>query len=202
MKIFLLYLIALCLGLLLLSCGSTIPDIHYYLIDYPAVQQNNNGTPILNIAIGVERFQAAPLLRDERLVYRDSPYEAKYYHYHRWISRPEDLVTEKVLEHLQAANLAHQVVAFPKFSHVDYVLGGTIKALEEWDEGNQWYARVHITFELFDQNTNERVWTTSIEKKNSVIDKKTMEVIKGINVSLQQCVDELSVQLRSFFATR
>ena len=192
----------LCMLPLLYVCSSTIPETRYYLIDYPISHDNAKGAPVFQIALGVERFQTTPLYSDKRLVYRDTPYEGKYYHYHRWITSPEDMITEKAIEQLHASNIFNQVVPFPKFSNVDYILSGTIKALEEWDEEDQWYARVQITFELIDRTTRQNVWKQTIEKKNLVVKRNPFEVIKGINLSVQQCIDELSAQLNSFLTSR
>jgi ABC-type uncharacterized transport system auxiliary subunit len=202
MKISQIVRIALCLAPVFFTCSSTIPEMHYYLIDYPVLHKTNDEAPISNIKLGLERFQAAPLYSDERLVYRDTPYEGKYYHYHRWITSPEDMVTDKTIEQLNASNLFNLVVPFPKFSNVDYVLSGTVKALEEWDEGDQWYARVQIAFELFDRNTRQGVWNKTIEKRNPVLKRSPAEVIKGINLSVQQCIDDLSTQLKSVLVSR
>ena len=181
------------------QCGGNIPEMHYYLIDYPIPVKNDNAEPTHQIVLGVKRFEATPLYREERLVYRDSPYEGKYYHYHRWIATPEEIITEKVIEQLSASNLFEQVVAFPKYSQVDFVLHGTIKAIEEWDEGDQWYARVQIAFELESKIKNQIIWQKTIEKKNVVPHKSPAEVVKGINMSVQQCITEIEQELDAFF---
>lgn len=180
-------------------CSGTIPEMHYYLIDYPIAMKNNEAEAVHQIVLGVARFEAAPLYQEERLVYRDSPYEGKYYHYHRWIASPEQMITEKVIEQLRASNRFEQVVAFPKYSQVNYVLQGTIKALEEWDEGDQWYARVQITFEIMSKTDNQVIWQKTIEKKNRVSQKTPAEVVKGINQGVQQCVVECEQELDVFF---
>jgi ABC-type uncharacterized transport system auxiliary subunit len=184
---------------LFFQCGGSIPDMHYYLIDYPISKESNKREPVYHIELGVEKFEAAPLYQEERLVYRDSPYEGKYYHYHRWIASPEQMITEKVIEQLRASNLFEQVVSFPKYSQVDFVLHGTIKAFEEWDEGDKWYARVQISYELIKNAANQIVWQKTIEKKNIVPHKSPAEVVKGINRGVQQCVAEIKQELAAFF---
>jgi len=181
-------------------CSGTIPEMHYYLIDYPISMQSEQSKPVHQIVLGVARFEAAPLYKEEKLVYRDSPYEGKYYHYHRWIASPEQMITDKVIEQLRVSNLFEQVVAFPRHSQVDYLLQGTIKALEEWDEGDQWYARVQIAFELIARATNEIVWQTTIEKKNVALHKSPAEIVKGINLAVQQCIAELEQELAAYFS--
>ncbi len=180
-------------------CSSTIPEMHYYLIDYPISVKNDQNEPIHQIVLGVKRFEAAPLFREERLVYRDSPYEGKYYHYHRWIATPGEMITEKIIEQLNASNLFEQVVAFPKFSQVKYILQGTIKAFEEWDEGDQYYAMVKISFELVPKIKSQIIWQKTIEKKNMISHKSPADVVKGINLSVQQCITEIEQELNAFF---
>ncbi len=186
--------------LIFIQCGGSIPEMHYYLIDYPIGMKSDGGEPAHQIILGVAGFEAAPLYKEERLVYRDSPYEGKYYHYHRWITSPEQMITEKVIEQFRASNLFEQVVAFPKYSQVDYLLQGTIKALEEWDEGSQWYARVQIEFELVARAKNEIVWQKTIEKRNIASQKSPPEIVKGINLGVQQCIAEVEQELAAYFS--
>jgi len=61
---------------------------------------------------------------------------------------------------------------------------------------------VQIAFELFDRNTRQGVWNKTIEKRNPVLKRSPAEVIKGINLSVQQCIDELSTQLKSVLVSR
>lgn len=187
-------------SLIFFHCGGSIPEIHYYLIDYPIVKKSDKSEPVYHIVLGIERFEAAPLYKEERLVYRDSPYEGKYYHYHRWIISPEEMITNKVIEQLRATNLFEQVVPFPKFSQVDYILSGTIKALEEWDEEDQWYARVTLAFELIHRKSNQIVWQETIEKRNQVSKKSPVEVVKGINLSVEQCIQDVQKSLDDIFS--
>ena len=182
------------------QCGGSIPDMHYYLIDYPIQKKSDMSKPVHHIVLGVARFEAAPLYKEERLVYRDSPYEGKYYHYHRWITSPEQMITEQAIEQLKASNLFEQVLAFPKYSQVDFILQGTIKALEEWDEGDQWYARVQIAFEFISKTDNQIVWQKTVKRKNKVSQKTPAEVVKEINLGVQQCINDVEQDLDVFFA--
>ncbi len=193
-------LVVLLLLPLVYRCGGHIPDMHYYLIDFKVPSQNGREEPAHRIILGVARFDAAPWYQEERLVYRDGPYEAKYYHYHRWISSPAQMITDKTIEQLRSAQLFAQVVPFPKHSQVDYVLQGTIKALEEWDEGEQWYARVELAFELIDNQTRRVVWQKTMEEKRVLAEKKPSQVVEGINWGVHQCLRELEPALAGYFS--
>lgn len=185
---------------LVYRCGGHVPDIHYYLIDFKVASQEVREEPAHRITLGVARFDATPLYQESRLVYRAGPYEANYYHYHRWISSPAQMVTDKTIEQLLGAQLFAQVVPFPKHSQVDYVLQGTIKALEELDEGEQWYARVQLAFELIDNQTQRVVWQKTMEQKRVLAEKNPSQVVAGINWGVHQCLQELERALRGYFS--
>ena len=67
---------------LISSCGS-IPEMHYYMIDYtlkPA-KETDVKHPVI---IGIDIITTEPTYDTDRIVYRDSPFEVKFYNYHRW----------------------------------------------------------------------------------------------------------------------
>ena len=197
MRIYLRYILITLMFFISIQC-SRIPETHYYLIDYPIEPSQENAQPIYNVILGVARFKADPLYDQTKLVYREAPYEGKYYH--RWITTPAEMVTDKVIEQLSHSDLFRNVLSFPRFTQVDFVLTGKIKAIEEWDQGNQWFARVRIRFELLDKTGSKLIWQTDIEKQNLVGKKTPADVVKCINNSVQQCVVDLQQKLKEVLA--
>jgi len=196
-------IVKICLILFVLSLTvycSSIPETHYYLIDYPVTGIEENSNPVYNIILGVTKFNVDPLYSDGRLVYRENPYEAKYYNYHRWITEPGKMVTDKTIDQLSASNLFKMVVLFPRISQCDYILIGNIKALEEWDEKKQWFANVKIDFKLLDKKSHKLIWKKTVEKQNPVIKKSPFEVVTGINECVRLCVEEIQQELNSYFS--
>lgn len=186
--------------LIIYQCGGNAPEMRFYLIDYPVELNEQNTAPKHDVVIGVNRFKVHPLYDETRLVYRDSPYEGKYYNYHSWITLPADMVTDKVVEHLGASGMFKNVIELPKYFPVDFSLNGTILALEEWDEGKQWYAKVKLALELVDMKSEEIIWQQTVERKNPVSQKTPLDVVKGLNLGVQQCIDELQQGLDAVFS--
>jgi ABC-type uncharacterized transport system auxiliary subunit len=189
----------LILLIILVSCSSA-PKTHFYLIDYPVQPTKENTNPIHQVVLGVAKFSVEPLYADTRLVYRENPYEGNYYFYHRWITDPGKMITDKTIEQLTASNLVKQVVSFPRQTHCDFILDGNIKALEEWDENKKWYAKVKIDFELFEKSTKKLIWKKTIEKKNPVNKKTPFELVTGINQCVKLCVKDVQQELKKIFA--
>jgi len=184
-------LLAIMLALFLHQCGGSAPEMHFYLIDYPVEMKRSSAETTQGMVLGVNRFKVQPLYDETRLVYRDSPYEGKYYHYHCWVAHPADMVTDKAVEHLAASGAFASVLELPQLLRVDYALNGTLLALEEWDEADQWYARVKLAVELIDMKTETIIWQKTLERKNPVGKKTPLDVVKGLNLGIQQCFDEV-----------
>ncbi|MFZ5519028.1 MAG: ABC-type transport auxiliary lipoprotein family protein [Candidatus Zhuqueibacterota bacterium] len=190
------------LALFLHQCGGSAPDMHFYLIDYPVAMKSSGAGTTHDVVLGVNRFKVHPLYDEARLVYRDSPYEGKYYHYHVWVTNPADMVTDKAVEHLAASGMFASVLELPQFSVVDYTMSGTILALEEWDEADQWFAHVKLAVELIDMKTETIIWQKMLERKNAVAKKTPLDVVKGLNLGIQQCFDEVQQGIDELLSKR
>jgi len=173
---------------LLFDCSS-IPETHYYLLDYPIDHAVINENPKHNLTLGVLKFEVDPLYDQDKIVYRESLYEGKFYNYHRWISPPADIITQKIIEHIGASNLFMKVDLFPSHAKPDFLLRGKIKAFEEWDQNNQWFSHVNIMFELIDFQQENVVWKEHVDVKNPVAEKKPLQLVESINETLKQCVE-------------
>jgi ABC-type uncharacterized transport system auxiliary subunit len=90
--------VGLLLALVSASCGS-VPKTYYYTLQMVAPPARND--PKTTFVLGVERFRAVEMLRDDRIVYYESPTEINFYQYHRWGSDPASLLSELALEWIQ-----------------------------------------------------------------------------------------------------
>jgi ABC-type uncharacterized transport system auxiliary subunit len=182
------------ISLLLSSCGG-VPETYYYTLAFdPAAQLNDGHTP-LPFALGVEKFQSEVIYDDDRLIYRDSPFEVKYYFYRRWVAPPRHLVTEKVLGYLSDSGLFERVTTYPSMVNVKYVLNGRLLAFEEWDEPDNWYGKVAFKASLHEPATQRVVWSETFEHKQPVTKKIPAAVVEALSLSMKKCFDDLAQAL-------
>jgi len=189
------------LGIILIcSCGS-IPEMHYYMLDRaPASLLHHDAK--YPIRLGIENFKTDPLYDNERIVYRESPYEVKFYDYHRWVTPTSKMVTEQVIELFSSSKLFREVAPFPLTSNVDYLTQGTIVAFEEWDENDNWYGNVKIFFQLLKASDNSLVWQGLIGKKTLVTTKQPLALVRALDQSLKSCIAEALAEIdRSLIVT-
>ena len=185
--------------LLIAGCGS-VPEIHYYMID-SATETFKVENPKFDKILGIDKFETEVLYESDRIVYRESPYEVKFYNYHRWITPPADIVTEKAIEQIAASGLFSQVVPFPHICDVDYLIRGTIKAFEELDEQDDWYGLVRLKVEFIDMKNNSILWQDIVSKKIKVSEKKPVQLVKAIDVSLTECIHSVIPHLEQKLAS-
>jgi len=186
------------LGVVLFSCGG-IPPTYYYRVDYTLPGEGSNHS-VAPLTIGVTEFDAASLYEGDRIVYRNSPYEVNFYHYRRWVAPPNRLVTEHVFTHLKKTGAFAHVVRFPADLAMDFVLGGKVRAFEEWDNGSEWYGLVTVEFSLRSVQTNEIVWEDAFSQKTRVPGKKPVQVVQAISESLGAVTEQAITALRAYLA--
>ena len=178
---------------LIVSCSS-IPDVHYYMID-TLQEEIEIEEAKYDMILGIEKFKSDRAYEGDRIVYRDTPYEVKFYNYHRWINSPPEIVTEKAIEQFTMSRLFKQVVAAPHFSRIDYLVRGSIKAFEELDEGNEWYGHVKIHFELVNLKDHSLIWQNILTQKIKASQRKPIEVVRALEMSLRSCLNEAIAEI-------
>lgn len=182
----------------LLGCGS-VPETFYYTPAYEIPAPGDANTAFVQV-LGIEKLQSEVIYQDDRIIYRESPFEIKYYNYRRWIAEPRRLVTEKVFAHLKQSGIFRDVVAYPSPIQLNYLLRGQLIAFEEWDTPDEWYGKVAITFELIDPLKDEIVWRATFEKMTPAEKRIPVAVVQAISTSLKSCLDEMVAALKSHIA--
>lgn len=116
---------------LLMACGG-VPRTYYYTLR-PPVAPAAPGDPQTPFVLGIEHFHAPVALRDDRIVYYDSPTEMNYYEFSRWSSDPATLLTEQCGRSLRSMGVFLEVRLLPSREPVDYILRGRVLSFEEVD---------------------------------------------------------------------
>ncbi|MFQ5584304.1 MAG: hypothetical protein ACE5GL_07715, partial [Calditrichia bacterium] len=82
-------------------------------------------------------------------------------------------------------------VSYSSRKKPDYILKGKIRSFEEWDEGDNWYGSVSITFGLQNSQSQQIVWEKGYSEKTPVAKKEPVEVVKAINISLNKIIQQV-----------
>ncbi len=182
---------------LLAGCGSTRgPAVRYYKLDIPSAP--TPAGPSVPVALRIEPFRTASLLRQDRIVYRPSPVEVGFYEYHRWAEPPTDTVTKALADQLTRRRLFQSVAISDGAERAEYVLRGSIDRLQEVDYKGAVKAQVTISVELEDPLRREKIWS-SVASSECVVKKSDVQaVVAAMGQASQQSIERLVKDVVAF----
>ncbi|MBN2092052.1 membrane integrity-associated transporter subunit PqiC [candidate division KSB1 bacterium] len=187
------YLIIVLFSFLIISCGKP-PDIHYYILDVSSKTESKLNSKFDGV-IAIAPVTADEAYIDDRLIYRDSPYQIKFYHYHRWVTSPVTLIESKLYTKIKKSGLATSVLRQPYSIAPDLLLSTHLIAFQEKDENEKWYGEIILMFSLVDLKNNITVWQQEFANRVPASERKPEAVVEAINLAFDKCLDELIVAL-------
>ena len=183
-----------CLAVACLACGVVVPPTNYYALDLPAPSPATAAAPLEHTAI-LMPIRVGGVIRQGRIVYRQSPVEVGYYEYHRWAEDPHESVSRALREQILALRTFARLDHFDGRTAADYVLRGELRRLEEVDHGGGVRAAVEISLELVESATARVVWVGSAEKNEQVSASEVRSVVAGLSAAAEQAIRQLSGEL-------
>jgi ABC-type uncharacterized transport system auxiliary subunit len=173
---------------LCISCGGTRP-VHYYTLQMPAPAQV--GDPRTNFVLGVQQFRAPEPLRDDRILYYQSPTQLNFYQQHRWDADPATMLAALTQRELQQTGVFAQVWLAPYRGDVDYVLRGQVLSFSEVDYQGGVKARAGIGLTLLRSSDRKMVWSAQRQVENPVQEQGVAAVVNALNAGTKQILDEM-----------
>lgn len=174
-------------SLLAAGCGG-VPKTYYYGLQVPALPAASD--PRTDFVLGVERFRAPELLRDDRIVYYHSPTELNYYEYHRWGSDPASMLSEITTQWINGLGIFAQVRSLPAREPVDYVLAGRVFSFEEVDYKEGGKARVSLELNLLRSRDRKVVWSARRLIETALQGRGVPGVASALNSATEQLLRE------------
>jgi ABC-type uncharacterized transport system auxiliary subunit len=126
------------------------PDVEFYTLEYdPPSIGELKGLPAV---IHVERFTTVPTFDSERILFREKQYQMDEYHYHRWRSRPGELVPSFLARDMERSGLFRGVFALDSRVATTHRLEGTVLELFEEDQPESYKAVLAVSVTLIAEN--------------------------------------------------
>lgn len=183
------YLIIVLMLFFIFGCGKP-PDIHYYLLDVSSKTESKLNSKFDGV-IAIAPVTADEVYTNDRLIYRDSPYEIKFYYYHRWVTSPVTLIESKLYSKLKKSGLTTSIIRPPYPIAPDLVLNSHLIALHEIDENEKWFGEVTLLFSLVDLKKNTTIWQQEFSNRVPAQQRKPQAVVEAINLAFEKCLDEM-----------
>jgi len=179
---------------------SSVPENHYFTMSYVLLPQEDVKT--FPVMLHVRQLEIMPAYDQDRLVYRYSPYEFRYYNYMLWAAKPHKMVTNMLIRHLDHSQLFEDVSQEYGDRRPDYELFGTIDAIEELDSGDEWFAHLAFTLRMTRFRGEKVVWSHRVDAKKQVYNKEPVYVVKAISELMEAEMGKVVTNLRTFLRNR
>lgn len=186
-----------------LTCGcSSVPDYTYFTMAYTLLQAEGDTDQPLAESLRIRDLEIAPAYDKDKMVYRFSPYQFQYYNYMLWAVKPNKMVTELIVRHLEHSGLFEVVSRDYGDARPQFELTGTLEAIEELDSGSEWYA--HLAFSLrVSRFRDERVvWSHRVDAKKRVYNKAPVYVAKALSELMEAEMNKVVEKLGAFLKQR
>ncbi len=176
------------LAIFVSGCGGKIPVTHYYTLEFPPPARIAD--PKTTLVLSIEPFRASMNLRDERIIYYESPTEFSYYTYHIWSPDPATLLAELARRRLNEMGLFAHVRLVPSHEPSDYTLKGHLLNFDELDYVPGGKARVALDLRLVRVKDQKTVWSDRREVEHSIDGDGVPGVVDALNAASDQILSE------------
>jgi ABC-type uncharacterized transport system auxiliary subunit len=181
------------LGLLDVGCLDSRP-VHYYTIQTPAapVAPPAPGGPAITVG-----NIAMPELQDGRIRYRIGSNEVGAYQFHRWTERPGTMVSQSLVQALQASGKYRSVMESSSAAPGDYQLRGKLYEFDEVDRDTI-QTCISLRVDLVNMRTRQVVWGDLVKHEEPVRSKSVPDVVASLDRNLQSVAKETAAGIAKF----
>jgi ABC-type uncharacterized transport system auxiliary subunit len=134
---------------LVIGCG-TVPNKQYYVLNYVPTQFSGRLLPTAYpFTVRLKELDIEDAYGRSQIVYRQSPFELRYYFYKLWAVKPTRMITDLMQQHLNSVNLvSHVIRRYDEGIKPDYELSGLVSSIEEYDSDKLWFAHLALRLTL------------------------------------------------------
>ncbi len=178
------------------GCGmgaGNVPETRYFVIDY-TLAVSRNSSPPLPVSVGVDKFRSDSVYRTDKIVFRKVPYQIEFYPYERWGARPEDIVTDRLIDHLLAIHRFRQVIRATSGAPSDYLVRGRVKRFEE-DSSSGYSAVAQIEMSLQYRKTGKVLLQKRVTRRTPAKSKPPQGFVNAMAENLKSLLGELAQEI-------
>ncbi len=178
------------------GCGvgtEKAPETRYFVIDYALKPEK--GARTTPVTVGVDNFRSDSIYRTEKIVFRRVPYQVDFYPYQRWGARPDEIVTDRMIDHLLATGSFREVVRSASGAPSDYLVRGRIKRFEEDNVSNSYFADAQIEVTLIHRRSGKVLLQRRISRRTRARTQPPHGFVNAMAENLKGLLGEASAQI-------
>ncbi|MBU4404493.1 MAG: ABC-type transport auxiliary lipoprotein family protein [Candidatus Aminicenantes bacterium] len=176
--------------LLVWACGG--PNYFDLHLENP----ENPGGLKLDKVLLIEDVEINQTYQDQRIVYRESPFQVKYYNFMLWSKPPNDLIEDAVVDFWRKRSVFKKVNVYGSGEDADLTMRIKIDAIEKYYFQKNWYARLAMDMEIVDVESRETVLRHSFDQKMILKVKKVRALPEKISEILHNELLKIEAKLQ------
>ena len=190
------------IAIALFGCFGRVIESNYYQLDYVPTPKEMLNEASYPYAVRVKDFSVAEVYRRNNIVYRQSPYKLQFYNYDLWAVKPEYMVSDMIFRHLETAMIFSEVRRSIDVEDPDFTVTGTIRAIEEYDNQDEWYAHLAMDINLQDNRTKKVIWSRGWDYRKKVSNFEPIYIVRGLSELLERINNEAIADIDSTMKLR
>jgi ABC-type uncharacterized transport system auxiliary subunit len=196
--------ILVCIGALLalIACCGTIPVKQYYVLNYmPTALTGRLLASPYPFTVRLKDLDIEDAYNRPQIVYRQSPFELRYYFYKIWAVKPSRMITDLVQKHLASVNfVSHVIRRYDEGLKPDYELAGVVEAVEEYDSDQLWFAHLAIRLTLTRLNDGRVLYSRVFDNRKRVYQYSPDNVVREMSAILEFIINQAIHDMDAVFA--
>ena len=177
---------------LLFGCAR-VPVKQYYLLNYvPSASRDRLNPGPYRCIFRLKEFGVEEAYTRPQIVYRQSPFQLRYYVYRVWAVKPERMITDLFHKHLLTANLVSNVVRrFDEGHKPDYEINGMIEAIEEYDSDELWFAHLATRISLTRIRDGRLMYSRRFDQRKRVFQHEPEYVVREMSALMEYILSQV-----------
>ena len=184
----------LCIGALLalIACCGTIPVKQYYVLNYmPTPLTGRLLASPYPFTVRLKDLDIEDAYNRPQIVYRQSPFELRYYFYKIWAVKPSRMITDLVQKHLASVNfVSHVIRRYDEGLKPDYELAGIVEAIEEYDSDQLWFAHLALRLTLTRISDGRVLYSRVFDNRKRVYQYSPDNVVREMSSILEFIINQ------------
>jgi ABC-type uncharacterized transport system auxiliary subunit len=193
-------LLILSLGLLVAFIGCKNQEsviTKYYVLETPedTTVIDTSSEIFIDEFCEVKQVNIYPAFSTRRIANRSHSHEITYYSTHEWAVRPSEVLTNMLVDYMNAKGLFKRVAERYWEVSPKYKIETTIYQLEVVKQGRDLAAHLHLEFKLIDNSNQEIIATYQADRTNLLEEKKINLFASTISKMFYSAMNDFSSRI-------
>jgi ABC-type uncharacterized transport system auxiliary subunit len=173
----------------------------YYVLETPkdTTVIDTTSTEYIDEFCEVGKVNIYPAFSTRRIANRSRSHEITYYSSHEWAVRPTDILTNMLVDYMNAKGLFKSIA--PRYWEVSpkYKIETTIYQLEVVKQNNDLAAHLHIEFRLVNNESKKTVTRYQADLTNPLEERKINLFASAISKMYYSAINDFSARINQVF---